>query len=96
MLQVKHENLPDAKVKRTSSAKKKSGKGGRRRIRCPKCGWEPQKKDLWSCTCHYTWNTFDTAALCPGCGKQWEHTACLRCHQWSPHKDWYEKTPDET
>lgn len=67
----------------------------RRRIRCPKCNWEPGKRDRWGCSCGHGWNTFDTAGLCPACGKQWADTQCLRCHQWSKHVDWYEdEDPD--
>ena len=61
------------------------------RIRCPLCGWSPAKNDLWACTCRYVWNTFDTAGVCPACLHQWTETQCLRCHQWSPHSDWYEQ-----
>ena len=63
-----------------------------RRIRCPRCGWEPARHDRWFCDpgCHCRWNTFDTAGICPGCTKEWDQTACLSCHQWSPHADWYE------
>jgi len=63
-----------------------------RRIRCPRCGWEPGKHDRWYCHpgCLCRWNTFDTAGVCPQCTKKWEQTACLSCHQWSPHGDWYE------
>ena len=64
---------------------------GESRIRCPKCRWEPRQDSLWSCTCWHTWNTFDTAGLCPGCGKQWEDTVCLSCHRWSKHRDWYSR-----
>ena len=64
-----------------------------RHIRCPRCGWEPRKHDRWycdpGCWCH--WNTFDTAGICPQCSKHWDQTACLSCHQWSPHADWYER-----
>ena len=64
----------------------------RRRIRCPKCQWEPAKHDTWCCApgCGHVWNTFETAGVCPGCSKQWAETACLRCNAWSPHDDWYE------
>lgn len=72
----------------------KGGSGGRRRIRCPRCGWEPGREDLWSCVCGHAWNTFDTAGLCPGCGRQWTDTQCLRCHEWSPHREWYVEEPD--
>ena len=66
------------------------------RIRCPKCGWEPGRNDRWSCEpgCGHVWNTFETAGVCPACSKQWTDTACLRCHQWSPHDDWYVRDDD--
>ena len=64
------------------------------KIRCPRCQWQPQKTDRWLCSpgCQHCWNTFETAGICPGCTKQWEATVCLRCHQWSPHADWYESS----
>jgi hypothetical protein len=64
------------------------------KIRCPACGWQPQKQDRWLCSpgCYHCWNTFETAGICPGCAKHWQSTACLRCHAWSPHEDWYESS----
>ena len=63
------------------------------KIRCPKCAWEPSRADRWCCAngggCGHVWNTFETRGVCPGCGRQWTETACLRCNQWSPHDDWY-------
>ena len=63
------------------------------RIRCPLCQWQPQKTDRWFCDpgCQHRWNTFETAGICPGCAKEWDHTACLRCGGWSLHADWYER-----
>ena len=58
-------------------------------IRCPKCNWTPRSKVLWSCKCGYSWNTFNTRGLCPGCGYQWEITGCFQCGAMSPHLDWY-------
>ena len=63
--------------------------GGRGRIRCPKCGWEPGRSDTWACTCLHVWNTFDTHGECPACRKQWLETQCLRCNEWSLHDAWY-------
>ena len=62
------------------------------RIRCPLCQWRPRREDRWLCDpgCHHTWNTFETAGICPGCAKHWDQTACLKCSGWSPHADWYE------
>jgi hypothetical protein len=61
------------------------------RIRCPKCRWQPRAHDRWQCTCRHVWNTFDTRGVCPACAYAWKTTACLRCRQWSPHEDWYER-----
>jgi len=61
----------------------------RKRIRCPRCGFEPRATDLWQCACAHAWNTFETTGLCPACGKQWNDTQCLRCGEWSRHRDWY-------
>lgn len=59
------------------------------RIRCPKCDWRPRSSDRWQCTCLHVWNTFDTGGVCPDCGFRWHWTQCLRCHERSPHEDWY-------
>jgi hypothetical protein len=58
-------------------------------IRCPKCKWEPGEESLWSCICGHIWNTFHTAAACPGCGYQWTDTRCHRCKELIPHSEWY-------
>jgi hypothetical protein len=61
-------------------------------IRCPKCRWRPRKQDRWWCNrpgCGWSWNTFDTKGVCPNCRYQWEWTACLACHAWSLHAEWY-------
>lgn len=58
-------------------------------IACPVCEWEPDASSVWSCTCGFHWNTFDTAAKCPDCRKQWKTTQCLSCHKHSLHEDWY-------
>jgi hypothetical protein len=64
------------------------GAGGGR-VRCPRCGWEPGRDARWTCLCGFSWNTFDTAGLCPACLRAWESTQCPRCHAWSPHEEWY-------
>jgi hypothetical protein len=58
-------------------------------VRCPKCGWAPRAKNVWSCNCGHCWNTFDTRGLCPQCQHQWEVTECLQCGERSPHEKWY-------
>lgn len=59
------------------------------KIYCPQCRWEPVQSSRWVCTCRFSWNTFDTAGVCPRCSKAWEETACLSCKSWSLHRDWY-------
>ncbi|HTL08642.1 MAG TPA: hypothetical protein VL307_10310 [Chitinophagaceae bacterium] len=62
-------------------------------ICCPACHWEPDGKPYWQCSCGTSWNTFATAARCPGCGKVWERTQCVEhaggCNAYSLHEDWY-------
>ena len=58
-------------------------------IACPICDWEPNASSKWSCSCGFHWNTFDTAAKCPDCQKQWKTTQCHSCHKHSLHEDWY-------
>lgn len=62
---------------------------GAPKIRCPRCEWEPQREDRWSCSCLFVWNTFDTGGVCPACQMRWLETMCLQCHDWSQHEDWY-------
>ncbi len=71
-------------------ARSRDGSRKGRRIRCPRCRWEPRPRDRWYCDCGMAWNTFDTHGLCPRCQRQWTQTACLACHRWSAHEDWYE------
>ena len=72
------------------------------KIRCPLCKWQPEHRHTWSCTsmgppenfsggCGHSWNTFDTAGLCPGCNHQWRHTTCFSCGKTTRHPDWYDK-----
>lgn len=67
------------------------------RIRCPLCAWRPRREDRWWCRppgCGHAWNTFETAGRCPRCHYQWVVTACLACHRYSLHADWYERPGD--
>ena len=66
------------------------------KIYCPKCEWEPRESSRWWCSCRCEWNTFDTAGVCPDCGKVWEETACLACHAWSAHRAWYHEFVTDT
>lgn len=62
---------------------------GGRRIRCPRCAWEPRRHDTWACSCLHVWNTFETGGVCPACQRQWHDTQCPKCDAWSPHLAWY-------
>jgi hypothetical protein len=72
----------------------------RPKIECPTCAWKPTSTSTWTCVttgapehftagCGAVWNTFETAGRCPSCSYQWQYTACLHCHTWAPHEDWY-------
>ncbi len=71
------------------------GRAGARRIRCPRCQWQPRASDLWGCVCGHSWNTFDTAGVCPSCRLRWLVTQCLSCKEFSPHEEWYQPTDPE-
>ncbi len=67
---------------------------GGKKIRCPRCAWQPRKDDRWSCRCGHAWNTFDTRGRCPECRYIWDVTQCLSCHEFSLHEAWYVSEPD--
>lgn len=89
---LRHDDERDAPHRATDVRDESDDRRRRPRIRCPKCRWEPQSEDLWGCLCGHAFHTFDTAGRCPACNEQWDHTQCLRCHQWSPHGEWYERS----
>jgi hypothetical protein len=83
------------RVRQAETDKAGRRKRSRRRIRCPRCAWEPQRHDLWTCSCLHVWHTFDTGGVCPGCDKKWTETQCPRCRAWSRHEDWYEDEDED-
>jgi hypothetical protein len=83
------QRVPPGDGARTGTRTGAQEKDGGVRIRCPRCAWEPSRHDLWSCRCLHAWNTFDTGGVCPACRHVWSETQCPRCHEWSPHADWY-------
>ena len=82
-------SAPDRVKIMTPGKSTSRGKGAK--IRCPRCKWQPAKSDRWGCECGWSWNTFDTRGQCPQCGKQWQVTQCLSCHEFSAHEVWYAK-----
>lgn len=81
------------RVRRRKTDERTGRRQVRRRIRCPRCGWEPSRQDLWTCSCLHSWNTFDTGGVCPACARKWSETQCPRCNAWSRHEDWHEDEP---
>jgi hypothetical protein len=61
--------------------------------RCPGCGWRPFAIRAWKCKkCGHVWDTFATEGVCPQCGHEHEETACVRCRNIYPNKQW--RAPD--
>jgi|GEM_PF-2094049 len=60
-------------------------------IYCPKCKWEPPRAALWECleVCGCLFDTFETGGTCPECHEKFEHTQCIMCGKFSPHREWY-------
>lgn len=62
------------------------------RVRCPACGRAPEAGTAWQCSyCHWSWDTFATRGVCPGCAAHYPVTQCFGCHAMSRHEDWYER-----
>jgi hypothetical protein len=92
VLEAKRSTDPDDE-RHVDEEKERAAPPRRRRIRCPKCQWEPKETDVWSCVCFCAWNTFLTAGICPACGRHWAQTQCHHCGEWSPHLAWYDDEP---
>src|SRR5690606_5942169 len=67
---------------------------GRIIIQCPLCEWQPDGAAHWTCGCGHKWNTFETNARCPNCGKQAEETVCPGCGEHQPNEAWYHTPAD--
>jgi Zn-dependent protease len=56
---------------------------------CPACKSAPPVGELWKCgQCGRAFDTFQTHAVCPGCGMQYPVTKCLDCGQSRPMSEW--------
>jgi len=56
---------------------------------CPACKSAPPVGELWKCgQCGRAFDTFQTHAVCPGCGMQYPVTKCLECGQAHPMTEW--------
>jgi Zn-dependent protease len=58
-------------------------------VSCPSCGAAPPVGAFWTCgRCHTRFDTFETAATCPGCGSTFAETRCVDCGHPSPPGEW--------
>ncbi|MGD0156623.1 MAG: site-2 protease family protein [Terracidiphilus sp.] len=56
---------------------------------CPNCGANPPMGALWKCAeCKQSFDTFETGAVCPGCGSEFPNTMCGECHKSYPISEW--------
>jgi Zn-dependent protease len=56
---------------------------------CPSCGSAPPIGALWVCgACRQAFDTFETRAVCPQCGAQFNATRCIDCGSLHPVADW--------
>lgn len=56
---------------------------------CPSCGAAPHVGAHWKCaSCNQTFDTFESGAVCPWCGAQYNMTMCMDCHQFHPMNEW--------
>jgi hypothetical protein len=57
---------------------------------CPACKMAPPLGELWRCgKCGRPFDTFQTLALCPHCGTQYNATQCLDCGASHPITEWH-------
>jgi len=56
---------------------------------CPACGQPPILGPFWRCDgCRKAFDPFETAAVCPHCGKQFPTTGCPECGRKNPIQQW--------
>lgn len=56
--------------------------------RCPRCRFDTDPRDGWSCRCGHEWNGWLRGGRCPTCGFSWKSAFCCFCDSWSPRSDW--------
>jgi hypothetical protein len=56
---------------------------------CPSCRTAPPLGPYWNCNkCSASFDTFQTAGVCPQCSARFERTTCLDCRHAAPIADW--------
>jgi len=59
---------------------------------CPSCHAAPPAIPCWGCdNCRFVFDTFETGAACPRCGKPFDVTSCIDCGAAHPFAAW--RTP---
>jgi Zn-dependent protease len=62
---------------------------------CPACGKPPVMGKFWQCgNCRTAFDTFETGAVCPGCGNVFGVTECSGCKHRSPITQW-QQAPEQ-
>jgi Zn-dependent protease len=63
---------------------------------CPSCHTAPPVGAFWACgRCQGRFDTFETRAICPGCGSHFPDTGCVDCGSLHPMAEWV-RTPEAT
>ena len=58
-------------------------------FKCPGCHASPPIGTWWACSqCRKPFDPFETLAVCPHCGAQFETTRCLDCGETHPVSTW--------
>ena len=56
---------------------------------CPSCKTAPPQGEYWKCgRCGQSFDTFQTAAVCPSCSAQFPLTRCFECGQQHSFEEW--------
>ncbi len=56
--------------------------------RCPRCAFDTDPRDGWSCRCGHTWEGWLREGRCPSCTFFWDMAQCRFCGCFSPRAGW--------
>ena len=66
------------------------------KAKCPNCLQSPPGGPNWVCFdlekvgCGFRFDTFQTRATCPNCGRKFLSTQCPNCHNWASFSKWFQ------
>jgi len=61
---------------------------------CPACGAAPLRGALWRCgRCRKQFDMFESSAVCPHCGAEFDLTRCPECGAQHPMHSWITRPP---